>query len=100
MSPQVPHVGIVLTDGESNKDEHLVQLEADNSRLHNQHLISVGIGNGVNFHELQVIADDPDYLNVLHVHRFDDLPGITDSLYNRICAFGTYKHALNTSGYS
>ena len=89
---QVPHVGIVLTDGESNKDEHLVQHEANVARSTSTNLIAVGIGPGVSFHELQMIGDDPDYLNVLYVNTFDELMNIRDTLVDRICVFG--KHSI------
>ena len=94
---QVPHVGIVLTDGESNKDEHLVQHEADRARSTGTNLIALGISQGVNFPELQMIADTPDYLNVLYVNTFDELMNIRDTLVNRICTFGkhsTFSHYL------
>ena len=38
-----------------------------------------------------MIADDPDYLNVLYVNTFDELMNIRDTLVNRICTFGKYS---------
>ena len=41
---QVPHIGVLLTDGESNHGANPVQHEADLARYEGQNLIALGIG--------------------------------------------------------
>ena len=45
--PNVPNIGLVITDGVSNRDENLTIPEADNARSRGIMMIAVGIGDQV-----------------------------------------------------
>ena len=47
------------------------------------------LGTDVDFLELRDIANEPQYLNVLHVNKFKDLSYIRDSLVRRLLAIAS-----------
>lgn len=82
--PGVPRIGIVITDGSSSNSGE-VAIQADNARLDNIGLISVGVGPNMNTAELQSIADDPDASHMFTVSDFNELHTITSSLIDAMC---------------
>ena len=60
----IPHVVILLTDGQSNEPTLTAQAA---HRVHNDNIevYSVGIGDGINKTELQIIASDPNYVYLI-----------------------------------
>ena len=69
----IPHVGIVLTDGQSN-DGISVTIAAPIARNHSIQMFAFGIGDGINDLELLEIAGSQD-----RVFRVDDFTNINDS---------------------
>ncbi|XP_076470008.1 uncharacterized protein LOC143300296 [Babylonia areolata] len=84
----VPRIAIVLTDG-SSPNSAQVAIQANNARMDNIGLISVGVGSSINTAELQAIADDPDSSNMFTVRDFNNLPSITKQLIDATCNFHT-----------
>ena len=60
----IPRVVILLTDGQSNEPALTAQAAA---RVHNDNIevYSMGIGDGINEAELQIIASDPSYVYLI-----------------------------------
>ena len=69
----IPHVGIVLTDGQSN-DGVSVTIAAPVARNQSIQMFAFGIGNGINDVELLEIAGSQD-----RVFRVDDFTNINDA---------------------
>lgn len=79
----VPNVGVVITDGASNRDEHLTGPEADLARYEGISLIVVGVGDQLNMEEVQDIANnDPN--NMLLASDFNSLIQLVPNLVNRM----------------
>ena len=60
----IPHVVILLTDGQSSQPTLTAQAAV---RVHNDNIevYSVGIGSGINKTELHIIASDPSYVYLI-----------------------------------
>jgi len=48
-------------------------------------VIALGIGNGVDMAELEVIATDPDAVNAIRVNDFNDFDQVADLLRELSC---------------
>ena len=82
--PGVPNIGIVITDGRSNNPPD-TNNEAANLHKQNIDTFAVGIGSGVDRHELETIASDPPSLHVMTVTNFDKLQQISAGFQARAC---------------
>ena len=76
----VPYVGILMTDAESNRDSHLVEDYARQAQKR-IHIMAVGTTDSVELDELKDIASDDK--DVLVIDAFDELPNIK----NRVVRF-------------
>ena len=74
------HILIVLTDAQAQDN---VEDPAKNLQGVGVHIIAVGF-NGANFDELEVIASDPDYENVIKA-RSGSIKKVPDLIRNDVC---------------
>ena len=81
----VPWIGIVITDGESNVDVNDTQPEADNARDAGVIMFALGIGDQVSQDELISIGDKPSSDFVFNADDFDALPAIRDQVVTAAC---------------
>lgn len=79
-----PHVAVLLTNQPSGTIDQ-IKLESQTARDNGLILYTVGIGNGVDLHELQTIASDPDIRHMFQSQNFDALGSISDLLATKIC---------------
>ncbi|KAK3591361.1 hypothetical protein CHS0354_040323 [Potamilus streckersoni] len=80
----VPRIAIVITDGRS-ANPTATQTEADNARVDNIGIVSIGVGPGVDVNELHNIADQPANQNSFTVSNYDQLQTIVGQLIQRAC---------------
>jgi len=78
-----PHVGIVITDGQSNAQ--LTREAALRAHAAEITMFSVGVGTGVNLAELDVIASTPTCLYRFLLAGFTDFDGLRESIEKRTC---------------
>lgn len=78
------YAGVVLTDGESNRDSNLVQSEAELSRKDGVSLFVIGIGDSVNMQELQSVANKPYEEYLFMTHDFSDLSFVKQKILDEI----------------
>ena len=74
--PEVRNIGLVITDGNSNRDENLTLPEARAAKADGITLFSVGITNQINETELKLIASPPvedHYYNSTEFYQLDSL---------------------------
>lgn len=85
--PEVPNVGIVITDGESNINDWLTVDEAERARNEGIKLFSVGVTNDVNEQELKAISSYPqeENRNYWKTPNFTSLNTIIESLQRETC---------------
>ncbi|ELU08766.1 hypothetical protein CAPTEDRAFT_228894 [Capitella teleta] len=83
----IPNVGIIITDGESNRDQNLTIPEADEARKKGIYVFALGIGDDINQKELEGIGN-PDSENMTYtfnVDSFEALPMISSMLVSAAC---------------
>ncbi|XP_059147872.1 cartilage matrix protein-like [Physella acuta] len=80
--PNVPKVGVVLTDGDS-QDKDFTKKEAENARNQNITMYAIGVGPKVHETELTNIAGDKS--RVSRVDKYEELRRIKQELANQIC---------------
>ena len=80
--PGVPHVMVVLSDGNHNKGPE-PGTESQKARNSGTKTIAVGIGNRINGDEILAIAGDNT--NVLAAKDFDELQQFVEKLAVKIC---------------
>merc|ERR1719510_272734 len=78
--PDATKVMIVLTDGASGDNS---QVGANLARAEGITMMSVGVGSGIQFNELQSIADKPEY--VFTMNSFDELVAAVGSFSWEVC---------------
>lgn len=78
--PDAAKVMIVLTDGASGDNS---QVGANLARAEGITMMSVGVGSGIQFNELQSIADKPEY--VFTMNSFDELVAAVGSFSWEVC---------------
>jgi collagen type VI alpha len=85
--PDVPNVGVVITDGESNINDWLTVGEAEAARSQGIKLFSVGVTNDVNLQELRDISSYPheEGKNFWRTPNFTSLNNIIESLQRETC---------------
>lgn len=89
----VQDIVIVITDGESNEQDETLT-EARLIRQEGIHVISVGIGNWLDIHELEAMASYPYQQNMFHVENFQAIDSIVTPIRDAVCD-SEFKH-LNT----
>ena len=82
--PDVPHVLVLLTDGEHNQPGDPVA-EAELARSLGTEIFAVAVGSGPNISELNAIATNPYSEHVFSVDAFDELVSILDPLVEIVC---------------
>lgn len=80
----VPRIAVVITDGRSSNPTNTANA-ANQARVDNIGVMSVGIGAGVDRSELNAIADNPDSQNSFMVNNYDQLKSIVTQIVNRAC---------------
>jgi len=80
--PTVPHISIVITDGESNNPDQTA-LEADHMHREGIQTFAIGVGPYVNKNELQAIASSNDL--VFEVDDYGALDGLKQILAWKAC---------------
>ena len=80
----VPHVAIVLTDGEHNQPGDPVA-EAEAGRALGTEIFAIAVGPGPDMAQLAAIASDPDSDHIFSVSDFDALATILEPLVLVVC---------------
>ncbi|CAD5123379.1 DgyrCDS11735 [Dimorphilus gyrociliatus] len=80
----VANIGVLITDGPSNKDIELTVPEARRCQNDNIDLITIGIGPGVNKSEIDSITY-PDNTYAFHLDSYKHLDNIIESIAEKIC---------------
>ena len=86
--PGVPNVGFIITDGESNIENHRTIPEAALARSHGIELFVIGIGLGET-RELIGIASEPHHDHLFMVDNFNELRYLKRKMFHGSC-FGEY----------
>lgn len=92
--PRAPNLGIVLTDGASNRGAHLTIPFAKEAHNAGITMISIGVGDKVNQTELQAIASNPKL--AFNVSDFTGLHVIKDQLVSVACDIPVGKSLHHT----
>lgn len=88
----VPHVTVLITNQASGSID-MTKLQSQTARDNGIVLYTVGIGNGIDMHELQAITSDPDSRHMFTAQNFDALNSLSDLLATKICN-GRYTNWL------
>ena len=83
--PNAQNIGIVVTDGVSNRDEDLTIPEANSARSEGITLFAIGIGDEVDPKELRQIANNPSEQFTFNVTDFDTLRHIQEIVSTAAC---------------
>ncbi|XP_052006790.1 collagen alpha-6(VI) chain isoform X2 [Xyrauchen texanus] len=77
----VPHIAIIITDGESNDD-----VEEPAQKLRNQgvKIFTIRVGKG-NLEKLRTIANIPHEEFLFSIKSYQELRGLEESLRNKVC---------------
>ena len=81
---------ILITDGKSNNMQLTTQ-QAMAARNQGITIFAIGVGSGIDRHELNGIATDPDSQHVFTVNNFDALTQIKGELEQKACQ-GRHKN--------
>lgn len=79
----IPHVAIVLTDGNSNKPADTA-VEALRARLQGVHIFAIGVGD-IDEGELKALSSQPPEKHVFKVHSYSSLVSIKELLAIEAC---------------
>ena len=78
----VPRIGVLITDGGSANPSAAINA-ANKARTEHIGMMTIGVGNRVNAHELNSIADGR--ADAFQVSSYDNLDTITNQLINQMC---------------
>lgn len=78
----IPRIAVLITDGGSANPSAAIDA-ANKARTEHIGLMTVGVGNRVNAHELNSIADSSS--DAFQVSSYDSLDSITDQLISQMC---------------
>jgi collagen type VI alpha len=92
--PDVPHIVIVITDGESNFPDRTAA-EAELAHGAGLQIFAIGVGQQVNRQELEAIASEPDM--VFQVDDYTVLDGLRQRLAWRACQVTTLPPPTTTT---
>jgi hypothetical protein len=92
----VPHVIILLTDGQQEGAPGDPVAEAEAARAAGTQIYAVGVGGGPNTDQLNAIASDPDGTYVYSVEDFNSLQTIRDQLVATACPVPTAATSTRT----
>ena len=92
--PGAQNIGIVVTDGASNRDEDLTIPEANAARAAGVTVFAIGIGDEVDPHELRGIANEPSEQFTFNATDFDALQHIRDIVSTAACNAAAGKQVL------
>lgn len=85
--PNVPHIIMVITDGMSQNQANTA-LQASIARSQNIAMFAIGVGNGAEAKELNIIASTPNSEYVFTIDRYSHLESIRDVLAEKACRQG------------
>jgi Mg-chelatase subunit ChlD len=80
----VTKVAVILTDGESSNRSATIE-EAKAAKQAGIHLISLGIGDWLDMHELYAMASYPTTKNMIQVKNFNQLTQVTELIRDAVC---------------
>ena len=80
----MPHIAIIVTDGQSN-NKALTKTEAAKLKAAGVKVLALGIGSGINDHELKDMASDPDSQYVYKAATFDALASLKGVISSKAC---------------
>lgn len=83
--PGVPHILIVLTDGQQEGAPGDPVAEAQSARNAGTEVFAIGVGGGPNLDQLNAIASDPAARHVFSVENFDGLASVLNQLVANTC---------------
>ena len=83
--PDAPRIGILVTDGESNKDKYRTIPEANNVHRAGIKMFAVGVGPHVDMNELEAIASDPLRTYLIHTPTFRNLWSLARDIRDKLC---------------
>ena len=95
--PEVPNIGVVITDGESNRDADRTIPEANLAKSDGIVMFSLGIGREISMDELVGIANSPRDKYVFLVEDFESLTNIEVQVSNAACEAAAGKYRLSNS---
>jgi hypothetical protein len=81
----VPHIMVVLTDGQQEGAPGDPVAEAQSARNAGTEIFAIGVGGGPNLDQLNAIASDPDAGHVFSVEDFDGLASVLNQLVANTC---------------
>lgn len=80
--PDVPHIIIVITDGQSTTPQDTIR-EAAKLAQNNIIAFTIGVGKQIDLNELKVIAGDSS--RMFEVANYDTLHTIEKKLFSKVC---------------
>ena len=96
----VDNIAIVITDGASTRDTHLLKPYATQAKDNGVKILAVGITENINFGELADMASEPidaDSPTVFNVTDFHGLEGILASLLRETCMTASVVRPTTTT---
>lgn len=82
--PDANHVAIIITDGRSQNKQATLDA-AKIAREKGIQIFAIGVGQHLDFEELEGIGSEPAEKHVFNVSTFSDLEGIKDRLPSNAC---------------
>lgn len=84
----VENILFIITDGESNIDQHLTIFEAEQAKSVGMRIFGIGITNAINRDELRLISSPPQLegRNWWITASYQTLSAIADTLLRETCA--------------
>ena len=82
--PGAPNIGVILTDGESNRDQDKTVSSAQEARSAGIYLLFVGIGDQLKQEEVRGIPSKPVSQYTFLTNNFDELESDQDMFKNML----------------
>jgi len=92
---QAPNIGIVITDGASNRDAENTIPYAKDAKLAGITMMAIAVGDKVNYTEVQGIASNSSY--VYSVNNFNALEAIQKKIITAACDVTVRKYGCGRS---
>lgn len=89
--PEIKNVLLLITDGESNREENLTKTEAQEARDAGITVFVVGVTSDININELHDIASPPVNEHYFNASDIDALEKIFQALLKQVCTKPSYS---------